>query len=132
MKKKLERWEMIGYGKELILDLHECNPKKFNRKNIKLFCEELCREIDMEVCDIHFWDDTGVPVEEQQTSPHTKGTSAVQFIITSNITIHALDLLKKVFLNIFSCKDFDSNTAAEFVLAWFGGKLVNRVEVARL
>ncbi len=123
---------MKMYGKELILDLHGCNINTFNRKTIKAYFQQLCKLIDMEACDLHFWDDEGVPPEERQTDPHTTGTSAIQFILTSNITIHTLDLLKKVFINIFSCKDFDSSLAASFTNLWFGGKIVNRTEVARL
>ena len=73
----------------------------------------------MERCDLHFWDDVGVPKEEQQTDPKTKGTSAVQFILTSTIVIHTLDLMKTVYVNIFSCKEFDTDEAAEFTAKWF-------------
>ncbi|MBI3301390.1 MAG: hypothetical protein HYZ72_04835 [Deltaproteobacteria bacterium] len=67
------------YGQELILDLHGCDARRFTRREIEQFCEELCELIDMERCDLHFWDDVGVPEEEQQTHPKTKGTSAVQW-----------------------------------------------------
>ena len=108
------------YGQELLLDLHDCDASRFTRHDIEQFCEELCELIDMERCDLHFWDDVGVPVEEQQTNPKTKGTSAVQFILTSTIVIHTLDLMKAVYVNIFCCKDFDTDQAAEFTAKWFG------------
>ena len=110
------------YGQELILDLHECNDEKFTRGEIEQFCTELCELIDMERCDLHFWDDVDVPEEEQQTHPKTKGTSAVQFILTSTIVIHTLDLMKAVYVNIFSCKEFDTDEAAKFTATWFGSK----------
>ena len=56
--------------------------------------------------------------------PHRKGTSAIKFIIRSNITIHTLDLLGHVYLNIFSCKPFDADRASEFSAAWFDGDVV--------
>ena len=105
---------------ELILDLHGCDPSKFTRAAIRQFFEELCEFIDMERCDLHFWDDEGVPEDEQQTNPKTKGTSAVQFILTSTIVIHTLDLMEAVYINIFSCKEFDTDEAAEFTAKWFG------------
>jgi S-adenosylmethionine decarboxylase len=108
------------YGQELILDLHDCNDEKFTRADIEQFCTELCELIDMERCDLHFWDDVGVAEEEQQTHPKTKGTSAVQFILTSTIVIHTLDLMKAAYVNIFSCKEFDTDEAAEFTAKWFG------------
>ena len=74
----------------------------------------------MERCDLHFWDDVGVSEDEQQTDPKTKGTSAVQFILTSTIVIHTLDLMNTVYVNIFSCKQFDPDVAAKFTAEWFG------------
>ena len=110
----------IYYGLELILDLHECNAARFTRRDITTFCRELCDLIDMECCDLHFWDDVGVPENERQTHRKTKGTSAVQFILTSTIVIHTLDLMKAAYINIFSCKEFDTDEAAQFAAKWFG------------
>jgi len=123
---------MKPYGKELILDLHNCNPNKFNRKDIETYFRVLCDKIDMEKCEFFFWDDVDVPEDEKQTDPHLKGTSAIQFIMTSNITIHTLDLLGKVYLNIFSCKDFKSSIVKEFSEEWFDGEIVNAVAVTRI
>ena len=107
------------YGSELILDLHDCDPSKFTRAHLDDYFTNLCDLIDMEKCEVHFWDDVGVPIEEQQTSPQTKGTSAVCFILTSTIVVHTLDILKAVYVNIFSCKDFDPAVAAKFTEQWF-------------
>jgi S-adenosylmethionine/arginine decarboxylase-like enzyme len=114
---------MNSYGKELILDLDGCNPETFTRESITQFFEELCVRIDMERCDLHFWDDVGVPEDECQTDPNLKGTSAVQFIMTSSIVIHCLDLLGTVYVNLFSCKDFDTVTATYFIRDWFEGEV---------
>ena len=102
------------YGIELILDLHGCDASKFTRKSISQYFEELCILIDMQREELHFWDDIGVPDEEKQTSPHTQGTSAVQFILTSSIVIHTLDQLEAVYINIFSCKFYDPKVAEKF------------------
>jgi len=110
---------MENYGKELIIDLHNCNVDKFNRKSLRIYFKKLCILIEMQRSKLVFWDDVGVPEEEKQTLLHTKGTSAIQFILTSNITIHTLDLLGNVYINIFSCKDFDSNDAAIFSIKYF-------------
>lgn len=120
------------YGKELVLDLHNCDTTTFNRESIEQYFIELCDLIDMQRCELHFWDDLDTPEDEKQTSPHTVGTSAIQFILTSNITIHTLDLLGKVFINIFSCKDFDPKKAAEFTANWFKGKIVQTTVLDRL
>ena len=65
---------MSPYGYELVLDVHACDPSTFNRGSIDRFFTELCERIDMNKCEVHFWDDVGVPSEEQQTDPRTKGT----------------------------------------------------------
>ena len=107
------------YGVELILDLHGCDASKFTRKSIQQYFEQLCDLIDMQREELFFWDDVNVPEEERQTSPHTQGTSAVQFILTSSIVIHALDQLEAVYINIFSCKAYDPKVAENFSVEWF-------------
>ena len=108
------------YGFELVLDLHGCDVSTFNRKSLDGYFAELCDAIKMEKCERYFWDDVGVPPEERQTEPHTKGTSAVQFILTSSIVIHTLDLLEAAYINIFSCKAFDRAIAEKLTKEWFG------------
>ena len=120
-----------NYGKELILDLHGCNTKKFTRRALRRFFQDLCSLIDMERCELFWWDDYGLPAEEWQTEPHLKGTSAVQFIMTSNITIHTLDLMGNVYLNIFSCKDFDAKKAADFSRKFFEGRVAGATTIVR-
>lgn len=110
------------YGYELILDLHDCDVSTFNRESLDEYFEKLCKAIDMVKCERYWWDDVGVSEDERQTSPHTKGTSAVQFILTSTIVVHTLDLLKAAYINIFSCKTFDEKVAEKITKEWFGAK----------
>ncbi len=107
------------YGTELVLDMHNCNVAKFNRSDIKKYFAQLCELIDMKAEDLYFWDDYRVPLVKRQTNPKTKGTTAIQFILTSNITIHTLDDLGIVFINIFSCKAYDSKRAEQFSVQFF-------------
>lgn len=117
---------MRSFGKELILDLNDCNPATFTREHIEQFFIDLCEKIDMERCDLHWWDFRDDPPHVYEMAPdHLKGTSAIQFIMTSNITIHTLDVLGNVFLNIFSCKDFDPEVVRQFSMERFGGLIVN-------
>jgi S-adenosylmethionine/arginine decarboxylase-like enzyme len=122
---------MKPYGYELILDLHGCDPNTFNRPSIEDFFKKLCKKINMTQCDLHFWDDVGVAPEEQQTSPHTKGTSAVQFILTSTIVVHTLALMEKVYINVFSCKEFNSEIVKQFSESFFHGIIVNNHFIER-
>ncbi len=120
---KRKTWKGVGgvkhYGKELILDLFECNNELFTRNKLIEYFEILCGMIGMQREKLVFWDDHNVPVKERQTLDHTKGTTAVQFILTSNITIHTLDLTSSVYINIFSCKDFDHILAKKFSMDYF-------------
>ncbi len=122
LRSKTKNDSMKPYGYELILDIHGCDPSTFNRESIDSYFEKLCIDIDMEKCERYWWDDIGVEKEEQQTSPHTKGTSAVQFILTSTIVIHTLDLLGAVYVNIFSCKPYDKEMAKRITTKWFNAK----------
>ncbi len=122
---------MKSFGKELILDLSNCNSEKFNRKSIEGYFVKLCELIKMDREKLCWWDYKDCPEEYDKAPTHLKGTTAVQFIKTSNITIHTLDELGEVFLNIFSCKDFDASVAAEFSANWFEGEVANKEVVER-
>jgi len=119
------------YGKELIIDLHSCDPSTFTRKSIKKYFTLICDKIDMKPEKLCWWDDHGVEPELCQTEAHTKGTTAVQFILTSNITIHTLDIFGNVYINIFSCKEFDEIAAEKFTKKWFKGEVVNSITIER-
>lgn len=126
--------EYVGaYGPHLMLDCHKCDVSKFNRESIKHFMKLLCRTIEMDDEDFYFWDDEDVPEEQKMTEAHAKGTSVagvykkmvgVQFIITSSIVIHTLDILGRVYIDIFSCKLFDEGKATKLVRDWFKTKFI--------
>lgn len=122
----------MDYGKELIIDLYDCNPNQFTRKSIRNYFKQLCKIIDMERGKLCWWDDLYTPEEEKETEDHLVGTSAVQFIKTSNITIHTLDILQRVYLNIFSCKGFDEDVATNFSKEWFEGRVINKQVIRRI
>jgi S-adenosylmethionine/arginine decarboxylase-like enzyme len=123
---------MNNYGIELILDLHNCDSSTFNRKSIRKYFKLLCEKIDMQAEKICWWDDHGLPKDLCQTESHTKGTTAVQFILTSNITIHTLDILKNAYINVFSCKEYDAKIVEEFSKEWFKGEIVKSTLIERI
>ena len=108
------------YGIETIIDLQGCDTTRFNRKDIKLYFLQACKLLDVSPEDCYFWDDFRVSKERRQTNPKTKGTTAIQFILTSNITIHTLDLLASVFINIFSCKSYNPELLEELAIRFLG------------
>jgi S-adenosylmethionine/arginine decarboxylase-like enzyme len=50
-----------------------------------------------------------------------EGWSAMQFIETSSITIHADERWCRCFVDIFSCRPFEPDAAAAIAVAHFGG-----------
>ena len=119
----LKRIIMKSYGMELILDLRDCDTSLFRRKHLKRYINELCELIDMTQCKLTWWDYFWWPKIFRDPNPKTYGTSVVQFIMTSNITIHSLDKLGTVYLNIFSCKEFDFEKTVRFTQNWFKGEI---------
>jgi S-adenosylmethionine/arginine decarboxylase-like enzyme len=119
------------YGPELILDLFECDVSTFNRKSLRQFSKGMCKEIGMTPHKYVPWDDDNLPPEERQTEPKKKGYSAIQFLMESSITIHALELLGTVYINVFSCKGFDVVSACQFARDWFKAKRITSQLVLR-
>ena len=122
---------MKHYGKELILDLHNCDISKFDKKGIQNFFDLLCKKIKMEQVKSHWWTTEGLTKEELEI-PHLRGTSAIQFIKTSNVTIHTLELMGCCYINIFSCKNFNVHVAENFAKKYFKATVANSVAVARV
>jgi S-adenosylmethionine/arginine decarboxylase-like enzyme len=117
MKKAQKR-----YGMEIIVDIHDCDISKFKRKSLDKFFADLVYLSDMEaVGKPKYW-------LEHSNVPHLKGYSGIQFIKTSSILIHTLDILKSAYINFFSCKDFDPKEVAEFIKKHFkAGKIKYKV-----
>ncbi len=109
------------FGTELILDLKDCKALPCNRVFLHLFFRDLCDLLDMVRENTFYWDYQNEPEEYENAPDHLKGISAVQFIRTSNITVHTLDALGTVYINIFSCKAFDTVSAMHFCAERFQG-----------
>ena len=56
-----------------------------------------------------------------------EGWSAMQFIETSSITVHADEISGRCFVDVFSCRPFDADVAAEVAVEHFGGRQTVRV-----
>ena len=100
------------WGKHLILDAAGCSPKMIgNAVVVKSFAKSLVKRIDM------------VPYGEPQVvmfgSGNKKGYTLVQLIETSNITAHFVEENNSMYLDVFSCKDFEPNVVKETVEEFF-------------
>jgi S-adenosylmethionine/arginine decarboxylase-like enzyme len=120
------------YGYELVLDLVECNPETFNRERIDKFFTDVCEVADVKKEEQYWWDDSETPKGEEQTDPKTTGTSAIQFILQSDIRIHTLDKLKVVYINFFSCKPYVPDRIKSLAIGHFQGLVANYHYFARV
>lgn len=102
------------FGKELILDLIDCDPSVLqSREKIEQFAAELCQVIDMEPYGAPFVGRFGFGKD------FTAGYSLVQLIESSSITGHFSDLWRRAYLEIFSCKEYDADEAVAFSQRFF-------------
>jgi S-adenosylmethionine/arginine decarboxylase-like enzyme len=112
------------WGKHLILDAAGCSPKMIGcPKVVGGFARSLVKRIDM------------VPFGEPQVvmfgSGSKKGYTLVQLIETSNITAHFVEENNSMYLDVFSCKDFDPVVVEEAVAEFFDAKYFNRKVILR-
>ena len=113
------------YGIELLLDLKGCDLSDLSQQKLTDYFVQLCDLIGMvRHGEPVFWEDhSGIP--------HLTGTSAIQFIQTSNVVAHPLPLLRAVYLNIFSCKAFDTERAKRFSVEFWRAESVVYTVVTR-
>ena len=123
---------MKNFGTELIIDLYECDVGLFNRDDLTRYLVEVCDLIGMKRADLHFWDYEGDDAAREAAPAHLAGISAVQFIETSNITIHTLDKLRTIYVNIFSCAEFNHDEAFRFTKAFFDAHASHVASLERL
>jgi len=111
------------YGLECVLDLNNVDQSRITVEIVRQFAHDLCDVIDMVRGPIYHWGENE-DLGQFYGNPKMDGISCVQFVHSSSITIHALDLIGKVFVNVFSCKDFDPEKVKAFALEVFGGDVV--------
>jgi len=114
------------YGMEVVVDIHGCNISNFTKKRLDVFFKDLVELSKMQA--------VGKPKYWKETSniPHLKGYSGIQFIKTSSILIHTLDILEAAYINFFSCKDFDVKEVIEFIQKHFEAKQINFTVLNRI
>lgn len=105
------------WGISLAMNLFECDHNTLMSKpKLKQFIAEIIKEIKMKAhgpCRI-----------DQFGEGSLHGISAMQFIETSSITVHLDDKGDRAFIDIFSCKDFDTKAARDFAKKFYQAKRV--------
>ncbi len=116
-----------NFGKELILDLYDCDIKIINsRKKLNEFIVKICKVIEMKRYGKPLIPFFGL------NNPKTAGYSLVQLIETSCVSGHFSNLYRSAYINIFTCKDFDAHKAADFAKKFFGAKRINKKIIDRV
>ena len=112
-----------SFGLEIVMDLYECNPEVIrSRKKLREYVTKLCKLLDMKK-----FGKTLLP-HFGYNEAHTAGFSLLQFIETSSITGHFSELWNSAYVNVFSCREFDTEKAIAFTVEFFGAKrIVKRI-----
>jgi len=111
------------WGQLTAVDLFNCNSDLKSAEKLKGFSLKLCEEIEMKPF--------GEPRVERFGEGDMEGLSLIQFIETSTIVVHLDEVGKRVFIDIFSCKEFDSRVAEEFCRNFWGAEIVKIKTVFR-
>jgi selenocysteine lyase/cysteine desulfurase/S-adenosylmethionine/arginine decarboxylase-like enzyme len=105
----LARWGMLA-----AIDLHGCERRLLEDPDtIRRFVPSVIEVIGMRA--------HGPLHLERFGDGELEGWSAMQFIETSSITIHADEVSGRCFVDVFSCREFDAEIAAAIAVAHFGG-----------
>ncbi|MDP2830603.1 MAG: S-adenosylmethionine decarboxylase [bacterium] len=104
-----------SWGLLATVNLYECDIQLIkNPREIKKFIVELCEVIKMKR--------HGEPLIQRFAEGPLEGYSAMQFIETSSITMHFDEEKNRAFVDIFSCKYFNGETALNFCKKFFKAK----------
>lgn len=100
------------WGKHLVLDAGGCSPRMIGCPIvIKNFTKDLVKRIDMVAY--------GDPQIVMFGTGNKKGYTLIQLIETSNIAAHFVEENNTMYLDVFSCKDFDPSIVKETVREYF-------------
>jgi S-adenosylmethionine/arginine decarboxylase-like enzyme len=102
------------WGLMAAIDLHGCSRERLeDPATIRRFVPAVIAAIGMRA--------HGPLMIERFGQCELEGWSAMQFIETSSITIHADEFSGRCYVDVFSCKAFDPQLAAAIAVDHFGG-----------
>jgi len=116
----LPRERYVPWGQLAAIDLHGCERALLEDPDrIRAFVTTLVDAIEMRA--------HGPVLLERFGDGEIEGWSAMQFIETSSITVHADEFGGRCFVDVFSCRAFDADRAAAVAVAHLGGRPTLRV-----
>ena len=107
------------WGYHLMLDCSGCDQSLMkDRDNVYNFTKTLVGRIDMTA--------HGEPIIEFLCpgDPDKEGFSLLQLITTSNIAGHFIDHHGHIYLDVFSCRQFDTKIVIDTVKEFFSAKKI--------
>ncbi|MFA5066983.1 MAG: adenosylmethionine decarboxylase [Candidatus Izemoplasmatales bacterium] len=111
--------ENIFFGPHLTMDLSNCNKEKLSDYSfIFNLLSELPEKIGMtKITQPYVFPYKGLV-------PDDSGITGVVIIAESHISIHSFEQKDYVFIDVFSCKNFDVNIAKKYFIDAFESKTV--------
>lgn len=103
------------YGQHMLVDTRRCNHKITSIPDVTSFIKELVVLIDM----VGWKEPMITRFPEDKSIGSLQGVSAIQMIYTSSITLHGHDNTRDMYLDIFSCKQYDTDKVESFVKEFF-------------
>lgn len=127
LKKEFELKEYTAFGYQLLLDLYDCKPGA---------CD------DLSLCYKFLDEIVGYLGMEKQAPPNIFFTDGVRFpdkaglsgwapLVESSIVIHTLTPKNFISIDIYCCKEFDTNKAKLFVRKFFAPKRMDEQFIER-
>ncbi len=115
--------ETMGFGPHLTLDLYGCNKRKLSDHSfIYELLDELPSKIGMTKISVPSVSSfAGNPLGKKD-SFDKGGVSGFVLIAESHITVHTFIAQNSVFVDIFSCKNFDIEKAERYLIEAFEAK----------
>ena len=112
------------WGYHLILDCAGCDHNAITSYDaIYSFTKQLVNDIDM----IAY----GEPQIVNFGSGDKAGYTLVQLIETSNICAHFCDETRTMYLDVFSCKQYDNDIVVGLVTKYFGATSIRKTYLTR-
>lgn len=102
------------WGYHLLIDASDCNTDIDDTVKVELFVRELVKKLKMKPI--------GKPIVVKVNDEDGRGTTAVQIITTSTITFHGDDEKWSVYLDVFSCKQYEPKIALKLFIDYFQPK----------
>jgi S-adenosylmethionine/arginine decarboxylase-like enzyme len=112
------------WGYHLMLDCGGCEHIT-DADHIRAFVKELVVAIDMVAVGDPWIERTAIGM------PDKEGFSLYQLIVTSNISAHFIDESRQIYLDVFSCKEFDTEIVCSVVNKYFKPSKIKTNFVAR-